>query len=89
MNGYTRILLLDNVEGTGVLPELHTKYIHQEMQEDSVVKIGRAEGGVPMVEFSSVKAAAGAFRRLQKDRAFKGCVFDFDRDYCEDSYESE
>jgi hypothetical protein len=84
-DGYTRILLLENVENSGVLPKLHEK-LAQEIQDGSVIKIWRTTDGVPMVEFTSVAAAAGAYRRLKVDRDFKDCVFDFDRDYCEDDY---
>jgi hypothetical protein len=86
-DGYTRILLLENVENSGILPRLHEKIL-QEMTEGSVIKIWRTTDGVPMVEFNSIKAAAGAYRRLKADREFKECIFDFDRDYCEDAYES-
>lgn len=53
----------------------------------SVIRINRSEDGVPMVEFNGVAAAARAMRRLQTDREFKGCIFDFDKDYCEGPYE--
>ena len=84
-DGYTRILLLENVENSGVLPKLHEK-LAQEIQDGSVIKFWRTTDGVPMVEFTSVAAAAGAYRRLKGDLEFKDCIFDFDRDYCEDDY---
>jgi hypothetical protein len=86
LHGYTRILLLEHVEDSGVLPKLHEK-LAPEIEEGSVIKINRTEDGVPMIEFTNVAAAAGAMRRFQTDREFKGCVFDFDKDYCEDAYE--
>jgi len=86
-HGYTRILLLENVEDSGVLPKLHKK-LERELRDDAVIEINRTADGVPMVEFTSVAVAAGAMRRLEGDREFKGCIFDFDRDYCDDGYES-
>lgn len=87
-NGYTRILLLENVENSGVLPKLHEKLV-PELRDGTVIRINRTADGVPMIEFTSVAAAAGAMRRFEGDREFKGCIFDFDRDYCEDAYESD
>ena len=71
-----------------MLPQLHEKLV-PELQDGSVIKITRTQDGVPMIEFTSVAAAAGAMRRFQEDQDFTGCTFDFDRDYCEDDYESE
>lgn len=86
-DGYTRILLLEHVENSGVLLRLHV-HLAQEIGQGSMLKIWRTTDGVPMVEFNSVAAAAGAYRRLKAIREFKDCIFDFDRDYCEDQYES-
>lgn len=81
---------MENVED--VAPVL-SKKMAREIQDCSVLQMKptRENGRVTklMIEFKSVKAAAAAMRRFQKDPDFKGCVFEFDRDYCSDSYESK
>lgn len=43
-NGYTRILLLENVENSGVLPKLHEKLV-PELRDGTVIRINRTADG--------------------------------------------
>jgi hypothetical protein len=79
---YTRILLIDNLNAQ-VMQRLPA-YLHKQVKMGFIIEIGQADGGITIVEFTSVGEAAKAMRAMQTEEMFQGAVFDFDEDYCQE-----
>jgi hypothetical protein len=79
---YTRILLIDNLNDQ-VMQRLPA-YLNRQVKMGFIIEIGQADGGITMVEFTSVGEAAKAMRAMQTEEMFQGAVFDFDEDYCQE-----
>lgn len=79
---YTRILLVDNISDQAVqhLPA----YLNTQIKMGFVIEIGQADDGITLIEFTSVVEAAKAMRAMQAEEMFRGAVFDFEDDYCEE-----